>query len=423
MTAFSLVDVNNFYVSAERVFRPDLEGRPVIVLSNNDGCAIARSNEAKLLGITMAQPVFEVRDLLDQHGVVSLSSNYTLYGDMSSRFVDTLSQFCDTEVYSIDEAFCDVTPVPDRAAFAIELRRTVRQWTGLPVSIGIGSTKTLAKLANRLAKRTPSGVCDLTSDVEVLDRALSETSVGDVWGIGPARARALRKRGIECARQLAWADERTVRWVRRKLGIVVHRTLFELRGVSCLPVELCPAPRKSASCARTFGRPVTTVAEIRQAVAEYAGRAARKLRRGGLAARSLSVWLATNRYDRDAEFTHAGRTIELPVATATDREIALYAVELAASIFVPGLRYRKAGVWLGDVVSIDEVQGALWDPRETERERDARLQLALDEISRRWGPGAVRAGSPEARAWAVRAAWRTPRYTTRWDEVRTVRAD
>jgi DNA polymerase V len=417
--AVALVDADNFYVSCERVFAPRLATRPVVVLSNNDGCAIARSAEAKLLGIGMGQAVFQLRDILDQHGVALLSSNFTLYGDMSSRLMDTLSQFCETEVYSIDEGFCDFTPVPDRQAFARELRSTVHQWTGLPVSIGVGHTKVHAKAATRLAKKHPSAVCDLTASAAELDAALAELYVGDVWGIGPARARLLRKRGIEVARQLAGAD---TRWIRRRLGIVVERIVWELRGVACLPLALAPSPRKSASCARTFGRPVALVSELREAVGEYAARATRKLRRDGLVARSLSVWIATNQYDPKAEYTHVSRAVELPVATANEREIAGSAVALAERLFEPGLRYRKAGVWLGDVVPGNAVQGALWDPRN--RDRDGQLQRTLDEIADAWGPSAIRSGRGAADgAWAVRAAYRTPRFTTRWDEVAVARAE
>jgi DNA polymerase V len=291
---FALIDCNNFYVSCERLFQPMLHGKPVVVLSNNDGCVIARSDEAKALGIPMGLPAFKLADLVKAHTIEVYSSNYTLYGDLSARVMTTLTQWTpEVEVYSIDEAFLQFSPLPPDAltAYGQSMRATIQQWTGIPVSIGIGPTKTLAKLANRLAKRSPeaNGAVILTSPLEV-EATLAQTPIEDIWGIGPGYARRLKVHEITTALQLR---NMTDRWVRQELGIVGLRLVWELRGISCLPLALCPPPKQSLMVSRSFGRPITMLTEMREAVATYMTRAAEKLRRHHVAAGVLTVFLIT----------------------------------------------------------------------------------------------------------------------------------
>jgi DNA polymerase V len=286
MTAvFALLDCNNFYVSCERLFQPGLLGKPVVVLSNNDGCVIARSDEAKALGIPMGLPAFKLTDLITEHSIEVYSSNYTLYGDLSARVMTTLTQWTpDVEVYSIDEAFLQFSALPLDAltAYGHTIRATIQQWTGIPVSIGIAPTKTLAKLANRLAKRSAQGVVALTVTAEI-DATLACTRVEEIWGIGPGSTKRLKAHEITTALQLRNANDR---WIRQYLGVVGQRIVWELRGISCLPLELCPPPKQSLMVSRSFGRPITALTEMREAVATYTTRAAEKLRRHP---RSLSI--------------------------------------------------------------------------------------------------------------------------------------
>jgi len=275
---FALLDCNNFYVSCERLFQPALLGKPVVVLSNNDGCVIARSDEAKALGIPMGLPAFKLAALRQAHPIEVFSSNYTLYGDLSARVMTTLTQWASAvEVYSIDEAFLDLTGISTDALtrYGQTLRTTIYQWIGIPVSIGIALTKTLAKLANRLAKRSPQGVVALTITAEI-NATLACTRVEDIWGIGPGYSKRLKTHDIQTALQLWDANDR---WVRQQLGVVGLRIVWELRGISCLPLELCPPPKHSLMVSRSFGRPITALTEMREAVATYMTRAAEKLRR------------------------------------------------------------------------------------------------------------------------------------------------
>ncbi len=276
---FALVDCNNFYASCERVFNPKLNGLPIVVLSNNDGCVVARSNEAKALGIGMGVPEFQVSPVLHAHQVHVFSSNYTLYGDMSQRVMETLEQFCsDLEVYSIDEAFLSLVGFErrDLTEYGRQIRRTVKQWTGIPVSVGIAETKTLAKIANCIAKRTldTGGVFDLLACPD-RDALLGRVAVEDVWGIGRNHAHMLKQHGITTAFQLRGVDDQ---WIRKRMGIVGLRLVMELRGVSCLDLEQCPSPKQSLTCSRAFGTLINTLAEMEEAVSVYTSRVAEKLR-------------------------------------------------------------------------------------------------------------------------------------------------
>ena len=333
MKVFALVDCNNFYVSCERVFCPRLAQRPVVVLSNNDGCVVARSQEAKALGVPMGAPVFQCREVLDRERVAACSSNYTLYGDMSRRVMLTLGQFTPhVEVYSIDESFLGFhsPPSSDLTAFAQDIRRLVRQWTGLPVSIGIGRTKTLAKLANRIAKKTEAaqGVFDLTDPQrDLLDRI----EVKEVWGIGPRYTAFLRRHGIRTVHQLTQARDA---WVRRHLTIVGLRIVWELRGTPCIPLEEIPPSKKAIARSRAFGKPVRALPEIREAVATYIASAARALRKQGSVAGCLHVSVETSRF-KGPRYGDAA-TLRLPFSTASTSDLIHFAHQGLRRIFKEG---------------------------------------------------------------------------------------
>jgi len=291
---FALADCNNFYASCERVFDPKLEGRPIVVLSNNDGCVVARSDEAKALGIKLGTPEFEIRDLLTAHQVRIFSSNYVLYGDMSERVMETLQEFTPKiEVYSIDEAFLDFSGFAGRdlTEYARKIRTTVKQWTGLPVSLGVATTKTLAKVANRLAKKSPTadGVVNFLG-VTDLDAILAGIDVADVWGIGRNYTKMLKANNIASALDLRNADDR---WIRRRMGVVGLRTVLELRGTSCYPLEHNPPAKQSIGVSRSFGNPIQTLEEMKQAVAMHVARAGEKLREQKLAAQVMTVFMMT----------------------------------------------------------------------------------------------------------------------------------
>jgi DNA polymerase V len=417
---FALIDCNNFYVSCERLFQPMLQGKPVVVLSNNDSCVIARSDEAKALGIPMGLPAIQLADRLKEHPIEVYSSNYTLYGDLSARVMTTLTQWTpDVEVYSIDEAFLTFSALPRNAltTFGQTIRATVQQWTGIPVSVGIGPTKTLAKLANRLAKRSTEakGVVILTSP-SAIEVTLAQTPIEHIWGIGPGYTRRLKAHEITTALQLSNVNDR---WIRQHLGIVGLRIVWELRGISCLPLELCPPPKQSLMVSRSFGRPITTLTEMREAVATYTTRAAEKLRRHQGAAGVLTVFLTTNRF-ADAPQYASTVTLPLPVATQDTAELISYALRGIEQIFREGYHYTKAGVILTALVPAHQVQTHLFD--QTDWERSQRLMAAIDAINMQWGTGTVRYAAVGLRpAWIMRCARRSPRYTTRWEELVVVR--
>jgi DNA polymerase V len=423
MTAmFALLDCNNFYVSCERLFQPVLLGKPVVVLSNNDGCVIARSDEAKALGIPMGLPAFKLTDLVKKHSIEVYSSNYTLYGDLSTRVMTTLAQWAPAvEVYSIDEAFLDLTGLStaDLTGYGHTMRATIQQWTGIPVSIGIAPTKTLAKLANRLAKRSPEaqGVVALTVTSEI-DATLACTQVEDIWGIGPGYTRRLKAHDIRTALQLRDANDR---WIRQYLGVVGQRIVWELHGISCLPLELCPPPKQSLRVSRSFGRPITTLSNMREAVATYMTRAAEKLRRHGVTAGIVTVFLMTNRFTDEPQYSNSV-TLPLPVATQDTAELIRYALQGVEQIYREGYRYQKAGVILTALVPAKQVQTHLFDQHD--RDRSQKLMAAIDTINAEWGSGTIRYAAMGLRpAWIMRCARRSPRYTTRWQELVVVRCE
>ena len=418
---FALVDCNNFYASCERAFNPKLNGQPIVVLSNNDGCVVARSNEAKALGIGMGVPEFQVRPLLRAHRVHVFSSNYTLYGDMSQRVMETLEQFCpDLEIYSIDEAFVSLSGFASRSLteYGRTIRATVKRWTGLPVSVGIAETKTLAKIANRVAKRTPDtgGVFDLLAcpDREAL---LGRVAVEDVWGIGPNHARLLKQHGITTALQLRGVDDQ---WIRKRMGIVGLRLVMELRGVSCLDLEQCPPPKQSLTCSRAFGKLISTLKEMEEAVSVYTSRVAEKLRCERLAATVLTVCLTTNEFKEGPQYSNA-LTLKLPIVTDSTADLIRCALQGIRAIYRDGYLYKKAGVVLTGLVPVSQTQADLFDSQD--RRKSTRLMTALDAVNDRWGAGTLHyASSGITKAWKTRFHRRSPAYTTDWDALPLVTA-
>jgi DNA polymerase V len=418
---FALVDCNNFYASCERVFNPKLNSQPIVVLSNNDGCVVARSNEAKALGIRMGVPEFQIRPLLRAHHVQVFSSNYTLYGDMSQRVMETLEQFCpDLEIYSIDEAFLSLSGFASRnlTEYGRTIRATVKQWTGIPVSVGIAETKTLAKIANRVAKRTPdtSGVFNLFACLD-RDALLSSVAVEDVWGIGPNHARVLNQHGITTALQLREIDDT---WIRKRMGVVRLRRVMELRGVSCLDLEQCPPTKQSLTCSRAFGTCIHTLAEMEEAVSVYTSRVAEKLRRGRLAATVLTVCLTTNEFKEGAQYSNA-LTLKLPIVTDSTSELIGCALQGIRVIYRDGYLYKRAGVILTGLVPVSQTQTDLFDTHD--RKKSKRLTTALDAVNDRWGAGTLQyASSGITKAWKTQFHRRSPAYTTDWGGLPVVNA-
>jgi DNA polymerase V len=413
---FALVDCNNFYVSCERIFEPSLEGRPVVVLSNNDGCVVSRSNEAKKLGIGMGVAFFKVKDLAEKHGVVALSSNYTLYADMSRRVMETLCSFTpEIEVYSIDEAFLNLSGLGDNLTdYGRKIRQTVKQWTGMPVSIGIAETKTLAKIANRFAKRLPEadGVFELTDQARI-DEALAQTAVEHIWGIGIRICIKLKREGIKTALALRGVD---VAWMRRRFGVTGVRTVYELRGMSCYELEDQPPAKKGITVSRMFGRKVETVEELKEAIATYASRAGEKLREEGLAAGAMIVYVTTSRFVDPQKRYFNSRGVSFQTATNYTPELIEYATGAIERLYTKGFLYAKAGLILGELVAEGRVQGNLFD--QADRQKSRRLMQAIDAVNQKLPDSPlIWAAEGINQPWQAKFAKRSKRYTTQWDEL------
>ena len=413
----ALVDCNNFYASCERVFAPRLVGRPVVVLSNNDGCVIARSEEAKALGIAMGAPAFKNKEIFRRHAVEVMSSNYALYGDMSERVMSVLrSHAPGIEEYSIDEAFLALDDGQGEV-FARELRARVRQWTGIPVSVGIASTKVLAKLANRVAKRAPAlnGVFDLTAAGNP-DEILAGVDCADIWGVGRRLAARLGRGGIRTARDLKRAD---MAWVRRELGVVGERIARELNGISCLALEEMPAPKKGVASARSFGRPVESLAELEEALATYTARVAEKLRAGHLLASHVQVFVTTNPFSESQRQYTAGAQAGLPRPSNRTPDLIAAALALLRKIYRPGLRYKKTGIFVTELVPEGCVQLSLFDEPAAEKTSPRKaLEADIDRLNRRYGTNMVRYGAMGIRqAWGMRQNRKSQGFTTRWGEL------
>jgi DNA polymerase V len=420
-SAIALVDANCFYVSCERAFNAQLHKRPVVVLSNNDGCIIARSPEARAITeLKMGTPIFRVEHVIDEYGVAVFSSNYSLYGDMSLRVVEALQEFTpEVEVYSIDEAFMglDARPQQSFRDYGLEIKTKVYQWTGVPCSLGISKTKTLAKVAHGFAKKSPEpsqGVLDLTAPSDQT-QVLEETPVEDVWGVGPAYSKLLREAGITTARKLRDADRR---WIRQRMTVVGARIVEELRGVRCLPLEQCPQAKKSVTSSRSFCHTVESLDELREAVSCYTFRAAERLRRSLLAAGVVTVFIGTNRFSSDPQYSNA-RTYELAQTTDTTEELLEWALKGIAEIFRSGYKYKKAGVMFNHLVPVDQLSKRLYGDARFERSR--RLMRAVDRINARYGRDTIRFGVAQLESrWQTKFLKRSQRYTTCLREVMTV---
>jgi len=415
-SVFALVDCNNFYVSCERSFSPRLEGRPVVVLSNNDGCVVSRSQEAKALGVKMGVPFFETKALVETGRLEALSSNYALYADMSSRVMSILSQAAPgIEVYSIDECFLDFSGMEEKGlvAKAAELRRTVAKSTGIPVSVGLGPTKTLAKLANKIAKdgSARKGVASLLDAME-RDRELARCAALDVWGVGRKSAERLLKLGVSSARDLRDADDDAIR---KALGVCGLRTAMELRGVPCVQGDVEEESRSSICCSRSFGRPVETLEEIEEAVATYAGSAVERLRALKLEASALGLLLETSRFaPEDARYANSSSAL-LESPSDARGTIAEAALKLARRLFRNGYVYKRAGVTLSGLAPLGSSPSLFSGPEEA---REKGLETAIDAIKSRYGRNAIlRAAEGIAKPWKTKGERRSPRYTRSWDEL------
>lgn len=421
-TLYFLVDCNNFYVSCERVFRPDLRLRPVVVLSNNDGNVVALSNEVKDMGLAFAAPFFKVKELIRENRVAVFSSNYTLYGDMSRRVMECLARFApEMEVYSIDEAFLPMAGMSvDPVECGRAIREAVMQWTGIPVSIGIAPTKTLAKLASKIGKKHPEccGVFDL-SEPPCVESVLGATDVGDIWGVGRQYSDLLRRNGVRTARQLRDLPDQ---WVRRNMTIVGLRTVWELRGVPCIPLDELPAPKKGIVSSRSFGRPVESIDELREAVAAYVSRAAEKLRAQRSVAGSVTVFLSTNRFKENDPQYSSGISCRLPVPSSYTPRLIQVAHRLLDEVYRSGYRYKKAGVMLFEIMQEGDAQLDLFS-RFHDTDRTRRLMRAVDGINRGMGRHTLHfAAEGIVRPWQMRREFLSARYTTHWNEIPVVRA-
>jgi len=422
MPRFALVDCNNFYVSCERVFNPSLIGIPVVVLSNNDGCVIARSNESKAFGIGMGEPWFKVRDMAQKRGVTVLSSNYALYGDMSKRVMDILAQEAENvEIYSIDECFLDISKIPSEnlQEWARLVRAKILQWTGIPVSVGMANTKTLAKLANNLAKTIPrlQGVLDLTQNPLWVDAALQKTSAGDVWGIGRRWSQRLSAIGIMTA---AHVRDAPTDQIQRHVGICGVRTQQELRGEAVVEMDHSPEPRKSCCCSRSFGKPVHAYAEARDAISQFSARAARKIRDEGLVAGCVQIYIRTSPFRKTAPQYSNSVAIPLTPASSATPAILDAALKGLGRIWKDGYDYSKAGVVLLDLACHGDVLPDLFAPVEPAHHKP--LMQALDLVNDRYGSNTLHYGLAESGGnWVSQQNSRSPAYTTNWKNIPEIR--
>lgn len=418
---FALVDCNNFYASCERAFNPSLNGRPVVVLSNNDGCVIARSNEAKLVGVKMGEPAFKIEPLLKKFNVVAFSSNYTLYGDMSQRVMNTLAEFSpEIEIYSIDEAFLDLTGFDNfnLEDYARKIKAVTTKNTGIPVSVGIASTKTLAKVANHFGKKRPEhkGIYVIDSDEKRVE-SLKQFEIGDVWGIGRQYSKLLLKYGIKTAYDYTQASEK---WVKQNLSIVGVRTQKELLGIPCVQMDLSNPVKKEIRNARSFGTMQTELPVIAEAVSNFASRCAYKLRKQKTCANILIVFIHTNQHRHDLKQYASSRVMHLPTATNSTIEIVHYANIALKSIFKEGFMYKKAGVLVSGIVPELGLQTSLFD--DVDREKHKNIMSSIDSLNHLYGKDKVRlAAQGNKKQWKLRQEKLSPSYTTNWNDIITVK--
>jgi DNA polymerase V len=419
---FALVDCNSFYASCEKVFNPKLEGKAVVVLSNNDGCIIARSKEAKEAGIKMGEPAFKIKHKLEKNNVHVFSANFALYGDMSQRVMNVLSKFTpNLEIYSIDEAFLDISGmnISEYELYAHKIKDSVLQWTGIPVSIGIARTKTIAKIANHIVKESESnnGVLALL-DMNNIEKVLEITPVENVWGVGRQYCSFLRDHGITNALALANANDN---WIKKHLKITGLRTVEELRGKPCIAFDMTVADKQTICTSRSFGKPMTDYNDIEEAVTTFAARCAEKLRSQNSCAGVLTVFVMTNLFAKDPKYVN-GKTMQLPVATNNTAEIIIHVVMLLKALFRKGYKYKKAGVILTGFISESEVQHSLWD--NIDRKKQTELINVIDKITSTMGSHVVKyAIQGSRRRWKLRQEKLSPAYTTKWDKILRIDMD
>ena len=418
---YALVDCNNFYCSCERLFNPNLENRPVIVLSNNDGCAIARSEEAKALGIAMASPAFMIEDLLKKNNVAVFSSNYTLYGDISDRVMKTIGSFVPRmEIYSIDETFLDLHDMnyTDLLQLGINIRRTVKQNIGIPVTVGIAPTKTLAKMANRYAKKTRKDVGVFwAANNNLIEEMLAYTEVSDIWGIGHQYALFLRRHGINTALDLSKAPGE---WVRVNLSVVGQRLLNELNGIPAIQWEFETPAKKNICTSRSFGNLLTDKNLIKEAICNHAAACALKLRQQKSCCRTVHVFINTNPHKTEEAQYSRSINVELETASNNTGEIIKHASKGFDMIFKEGFRYMKCGVIVNDLIPEDQIQHSMYD--DADRPKAKTVMNALDKINRSMGKEIVRfAVQGFEKKYRLKAEWLSPRYTTNINEILKVR--
>ncbi len=418
----ALVDCNNFYASCEKLFFPSLEGKPVVVLSNNDGCVIARSEEAKAIGIKMGVPVFEIPEIIEHNKVHVFSTNYALYGDISQRVMNTISQMVpEMEIYSIDEAFIDLSFIPEKEleSFGIKIKETIKKWTGISVSVGIGPTKTLAKVANHLVKsdKKLNGVLSLVNS-KFKEELLKTVKVESIWGVGEKYAQYFQKRSLNNAFELLRTDENRIR---KKLGVVGQRIILELRGVECYPLNENPDTKKEICTSRSFGNPIETYDELEQATTTYVAKVSKKLRTEKSLAQSLLVFVMTNKFASGPQYVNY-KIVKLPVASNQTTELIHYARIALKALFKDGYKYKKSGIIVSELVPDNAVQKVLWD--EQDRDRKQKLINTIDKINQQVGIDKVKfAIQGEEKSWKMRQHNLSPRYTTQWKDILVVNVD
>lgn len=409
---FGLVDCNNFYASCERVFNPSLNGKHIVVLSNNDGCVIARSNEAKLLGIKMGVPAYQIKDLVKKHDVAVFSSNYVLYGDMSGRVMSMLAELApEIEVYSIDEAFLNLTGIKDLQSLGTNIVRKVSRGTGIPVSIGIAPTKTLAKMANKFAKKYPAynRLCIIDTE-EKHEKALKLFEIGEVWGIGHRQAAKLEKQGVKTAFDFTQLPGS---WVRKNMTVVGERTWKELRGISCIDMETAPPAKKQICTSRSFGKMVEDIDTMSEAIATHASTCAKKLRQQKSYAMSLMVFIHTNNFREDLPQYWKNTIVQFPIPTSDTLEIVEYALAGLKTIFMEGYQYKKAGVIITEITT--NAQLGLFDS--VDRDKRERLMQVVDKINGNHQHHVKLAIQGSGRDWKLKQEQLSRRYTTDINEV------
>ncbi len=403
----ALVDCNSFYVSCERLFNPKIRKKPVVVLSNNDGCIVSRSNEAKALGIKMGEPYFKAKDIIVKNNVHVFSSNYSLYGDLSRRVMRTLKRFnSDIEVYSIDEAFIDLSNFPDNEVenVAQEIRAMVLQWTGIPTSIGIAKTKTLSKVANHIAKKKESGVTSLIG-IENIDPILEKVEINDVWGVGKQLTKFYHENGIYNAKQL---KNMSNTWIKKSSNVLSSRTAMELGGIPCIDLEKTTSKRKSCVVSRSFGQRVEKFQELKEAIANYCLNASEKIRSESLIAKSITVFIRTSPFQSKFGYYSNSKTIDFPIGTNNSIEIVKTALSALEAIFKNGYRYQKAGVLLAGLSNADEKNNLFSSEKD---EKINSLMKSIDSTNYRYGRSAISLASA-----GVKKRWNMKReYSSRID--------